>query len=165
MSSRIAEQDAFFDLLVAIEDVLAGVSEAKQLMGDLPADPAAFAQLDVVQRTAARALLKCVEQLQDLLARSLRTLLILEQVEVAGLSPRAIADRAETLGILESSDVWSALVRLRNQLVHEYPLPRLQQYARLSDAWFGAEDLRSIAASITHYAKHSLNLRSDHERN
>ncbi|MGK2911468.1 MAG: hypothetical protein ACSLE1_16950 [Sphingobium sp.] len=106
--SETAEQEAFRDLLLAIDDVLAGVSEAKQLMGDLPADPAAFAALDLIQRTAARALLKCVEQVQDLLARALRTLLILEQVEVAGLSPRAIADRAETLGILDSSDRWCA---------------------------------------------------------
>lgn len=121
--SETAEQEAFRDLQLAIDDVLAGVSEAKQLMGDLPADPAAFASLGLIQRTAARALLKCVEQVQDLLARALRMLSILEQVEVAGLSPRAIADRAETLGILDSSDRWSALVRLRNQLVHEYPLP------------------------------------------
>jgi hypothetical protein len=126
------------------------------LVGELPADPPAFTQLDVIQRTATRALLKGVEQAQDLLARTLRLILIVEQIDVTGLSPRAIADRAETLGVLDSSDRWSALVRLRNQLVHEYPLPRLQQYSRFCDAWTAADDLRSIATIVRHYATHNL---------
>lgn len=158
------ERKALGDLLLAAQDVLSGMSEARTALGMVPSGPDDFVAMPLLQRLASRALLKCVEQLQDLLARSLRATLILEQIDPAGLSPRAIADRAEALGILPDSDRWSQLVRLRNQLVHEYPLPRLQQFARFVDAWDATDDLTSIAASVARHAEHSLNVRSDHER-
>jgi hypothetical protein len=155
-----AERATLQDILTAVDEVLTGAEEAKQLLGAVPETPDAFSRLDLVQWTAGRALLKCVEQVQDLLGKALRLVLTLEQVDVVGWSPRAIADRAETLSIINSSERWSALARLRNQLVHEYPLPRLQQYARFCEAWTAADDLRGIARDITRYAERYLDQRS-----
>ena len=147
------EQEALTLQLAAIADVGRGTDEALSLMGGVPHEPAGLLRMSVIERTAARALLKSVEQMQDLLARTLRLLLILEQEDLTGMSARAIADRAESLGMIPSTDEWSALVRLRNRLVHEYPASPHVQLARLRDAVAAAEAQHIVHLAIPAFAE------------
>ena len=147
------ELQSLRDLLEAINDVSVGVGEARDLMGDVPASIEEMRNFSVIQRTASRAFLKGIEQLQDLLARAIRLVLILEQEDITGLSARALADRAESIGLIGSSDSWSALVKLRNQLVHEYPLSKAQQLRRLRDAWSAHIALYAVVAAISEFLR------------
>jgi len=146
------ERETLMLQLAAVADVGRGTDEALSLMGQVPNEPAGLSQMSIIQRTAARALLKSVEQMQDLLARTLRLLLILEEEDMTGMSARAIADRAESLGMIPSTDEWSALVRLRNRLVHEYPASAHVQLARLRDAVAAAGALHTIHLAILAFA-------------
>jgi len=147
------EREALAIQLSAIADVGRGTEEALSLMGHVPDEPTGLARMSVIERTAARALLKSIEQMQDLLARTLRLLLILEEEDLTGMSARGIADRAESLGIIPSTDEWSALVRLRNRLVHEYPASPEVQLARLRDAVAAAAALNTIHLAILAFSE------------
>ena len=146
-----ADQAALGELLQALDEVVVGFDEAFAVLGERPGSPEALQGYGASERLAARSLLKSVEQMQDLLSRSIRATLVIEQVDLTGLSPRAWADRAETIGALPSSDEWSALVRLRNELVHEYPLSPAQRLQRLSDAWNAADALRDVHRQLRDY--------------
>jgi hypothetical protein len=152
------EQEMFEQLVQAINDVASGLGEAATLMGSVPERPSALESLTPIQRTAARAFLKAIEQLQDLTAKALRLVLILEQEDLAGLSARAIADRAVSIGIMDDSDEWSALVKLRNRLAHEYPLSRDVQLARLNDAWAAQASLLRISAGVLAFGKRRIEI-------
>lgn len=146
-----ADRDALAELLQALDEVAAGFDEAFAVLGGVPDDAEALQRFQASERLAARSLLKSVEQMQDLLGRTIRATLVIEQVDLAGLSPRAWADRAESIGALPSSDEWSALVRLRNELVHEYPLSPAQRLLRLSDAWTSVAALRGVHRQLRAY--------------
>lgn len=146
-----AERVALAELLQALDEVADGFDEAFAVLGELPGSPAELQAYRASERLAARSLLKSVEQMQDLLGRAIRATLVIEQVDLAGLSPRAWADRAETIGALPSSAEWSALVRLRNELVHEYPLSPAQRLQRLSDAWNAVAVLRRVDRQLRDY--------------
>lgn len=136
--------------LVAAAGALAdGADEAKGLLGALPSDAAAFAALDLIERTAARALLKAVEQQQDVLARLFRTILIAEAVDVGPMTARDVANAMEKLGGLDDAYVWSDLVKLRNRLAHEYPVSPTAQLDRVRDAADAVPVLRSILTDVT----------------
>lgn len=112
----------------------AGLDEAEQLVGTLPLDDATFAGLDMVQRVAATALLKRVEQMEDVMMRMFRTLLRLESVDTSDMFNRDIANQMEKMGILPDAERWMTVVRLRNRLVHEYPIGRDEQRDRVNEA-------------------------------
>ena len=131
-------------LMVATDAILTGADDALALLGLLPATVPAFLTLDATQRTAARALLKVVEQAQDVIARIFRTYLLAEQIDIATMTARDIANRMEKYGLLSSVDQWSALVRLRNRLAHEYPVSPTEQLDRVSEAAAAIPTLRAI---------------------
>lgn len=121
-------------LASASESVAVGLHEALGLMGPPPPAIEAFLALGLVERTAAAALLKRVEQQQDILARLFRTALIADGVDVSAMTARDIANRMERLGALADARAWSDLVRLRNRLVHEYPVAPTEQFDRVVSA-------------------------------
>lgn len=135
-------------LLEAVERVSTGFDEARELLEPVPVSPAEFEKLDKVQRIAAAALLKRFEQLQDLLARLLRTALLADGADISAMTARDIANRMEKLGALPDAAQWSQVVRLRNRLAHEYPVSRLEQFNRLSSALAQVEVLRAAHASL-----------------
>jgi hypothetical protein len=145
------EFQALLDLNAAIDEVAVGIGEARDVLRRKPETIDDLARHDASQRIAARAFLKGVEQLQDLLAKVLRLVLVIEQEDLAGLSARALADKAASIGLIGSSERWSALVRLRNQLVHEYPLSKAQQLLRMQDAWDAVAALFAIMSMMTDY--------------
>jgi hypothetical protein len=131
-------------LMAALDAVLRGGDVAARYLGPLPGTPADFAALDDLRVLAARALLKAVEQAQDLLARIFRTYLIAEQVDLAEMTARDIANRMEKYGMLADAGAWSGLVRLRNRLAHEYPVSPTEQRERVADALAAVPLLRAI---------------------
>ncbi len=95
-----------------------------------------LAGLTDLQERELDGLLKQVENLLDILsARVFRGILLAEDVDVAELLPRDIANRMETYGVLADATHWSMLVRLRNKLAHEYPLDPVDQAERLNAAF------------------------------
>jgi len=151
-----ADVEVLQSLLAAMTEVRGAIGDARALLGDLPQSAEHYGAMDAPRRVAALALLKSVEQLEDLVARTLRAALVYEQLDLTGLLPRAIADQAEKSGMIPSSDRWSDLVRLRNRLVHEYPLPRAQQLARLVLTWHAADDLIAISEGLVAYLKNLM---------
>lgn len=96
-------------LLVRLEQLRVGYDEALGLVGALPMTADRFARLDVVERTATTALLKRTEQMQDLLARTFRTLLRIMAVDTEGLFARDYANLMEKHGLVDSADDWTAV--------------------------------------------------------
>lgn len=145
------EREMLEDVERSMESLAVGVSESIELLGPCPQTITDLNGLDKIQRTAARAMLKAVEQLQDIIARALRTVLVVEQEDLTGLTARAIADRAESVGLIENADAWSEIVKLRNRLVHDYPLDQADQLDRIIRAWDAAFRLLAMTASITSF--------------
>lgn len=131
-------------LMLALDAVLAGADSAARVLGPLPSSIADFAALAEIRSVGARALLKAVEQAQDLLARIFRTYLLAEQVDISDMTARDIANRMEKYGLLANADTWSELVRLRNRLAHEYPVSPSSQHERVSDALAAVSTLRAV---------------------
>ena len=145
------EFQALRDLNAAIDEVTQGIGEASDVIGQRPTTEAELELRTPSERIAARAFLKGIEQLQDLLAKVVRLVLIIEQEDLTGLSARGLADKAEAVGLIGDSSRWSALVRLRNQLVHEYPLSKAQRLVRMQDAWDAMAALFAITSTMTDY--------------
>lgn len=151
--SDAEDGEALLALLAAMRDVRSAIADAREQLNDPGASAHVYAAMDTPRRLARLALLKSVEQLEDLIARTLRAALVYEQLDLTGLLPRAIADQAEKAGMIPSSDRWSDLVRLGNRRVHEYPLPVAQQWNRLVVAWHAAEELVVISEQLVGYLK------------
>ena len=135
-------------LAVAADAVAMGLGEALELLGPQPRSVDEFGALDKIQRTAAAALLKRVEQQQDILARMFRTALIADGVDIVNMTARDVANRMEKVGALADASGWSDLVRLRNRLVHEYPVALAEQYDRVTSAIAAAPALDRIRRDL-----------------
>lgn len=146
---REPESELLAKLVVAAGKIASGADEALELLGPVPADTVAFESLDRVQRTAARALLKAVEQQQDVIARLFRTYLAAEAVDVVVLTARDVANQMEKFGALEDAYLWSDLTKLRNRLAHEYPVSVSAQLERISEAAAAVPVLRAILDRLT----------------
>ncbi len=142
--SREPETVVLRRLVLALDAVLVGADDAAQVMGKLPATTDAFSRMTAVEKTGARALLKAVEQAQDIIARVFRTYLIVEQIDIEGMTARDIANRAEKYGLLADADQWSDLVKLRNRLAHEYPVGPAAQLDRVASAMAAVPQLKAI---------------------
>ena len=128
-----------------LEALLIALDEDEAALGSMPADLAAFRSMPASKRVASRALLKTVEQLQDQLARLFRLLPRLTLADTVGWYAQDHANYAEKLGILADGLGWSDIVRLRNRLVHDYPLEPAAQFDALVDASSVAPVLRMTA--------------------
>ncbi len=135
-------------LLARTHALVIGLGEALDLMGALPADADAMATMGALERTASTALLKRVEQLEDVLMRLFRTLLRADGVDTSELYNRDIANRMEKRGLVDDAEAWMTIVRLRNRLAHEYPVGRDEQFDRLAEACRAAGVLRQTATAV-----------------
>lgn len=131
-------------LVSASHSVATGLREAIELMGPAPQTVDAFLSLGLIERTAAAAVLKRVEQQQDIIARLFRTALITDGVDISGFTARDVANRMAKLGALADTATWSDLTRLRNRLVHEYPVDADEQLNRVTSAIAAAPILDHI---------------------
>lgn len=135
-------------LVEAADSVSIGFDEALELVGPLPQSPEAFAELGKIERTAAAAALKRFEQLQDIVARTFRTALLADGVDISSMTARDIANRMEKFGALPDARSWSEIVRLRNRLAHEYPVSRAERYDRFQAVISQAKKLHAIRADL-----------------
>ena len=132
------EQEVIADQLSAIAAVARSARETLPLIGAMPNDDAAFALMTPLQRMAATALLKEFEQIQGLLSGLFRAVLRLLGVRVKGLYAQDIGNKMAELAIIDDPDRWLAIVKLRHELVQEYPLGSSDRYDRFTaahDAW------------------------------
>ena len=128
------EQDVPVKLLGQFDASLRRIVDAEALLGVFPADIATFEASGPAQRVAAAALLKSFEQLQDGLARVSRTMLRSLGVNLKGLCPLDIAHRMVELDALDDAPRWLVVVKLRNELVHEYPASAESRFEGLRKA-------------------------------
>jgi len=119
-----------------------------------PLDAETIAAWDDDQRLALYGFLFVFEQLQELVAkRALRGLLALEAEDVAAMSARDVADRAEKLGIIDSAVTWRHLVDVRNMLAHDYPMDLAAQTARANAVHGAVPALLAMTRSVLAFAQ------------
>lgn len=129
------EQEIVADQLEAIARVVRSALETLPIIGTMPSNDVEFDAMTALQRMAATAMLKEFEQLEGLLSGLFRAILRTLGVRLKGLYPLDIANRMAELGVLSDPERWVAIVKLRNELVHEYPLGSSDRYDRFSGAF------------------------------
>ena len=134
-----------------IRSLVIALDEDAQALGPVPADQAAFEAMTVQSRVGSRALLKTVEQLEDQMMRLFRTILRMRDVDTCTMYARDFANRMEAAGIVANTDEWMQIVKLRNRLVHDYPLSRESQFTKLVEAVAAAAVLRASAERALAY--------------
>jgi hypothetical protein len=92
-----------------------------------------------------------VEQLEDQLMRLFRTILQARAVDTKDLYARDVANRMASLRIIDSADDWMAVVKLRNRLVHDYPLTSEARFAKLVEAVRATDTLRAASQRALTY--------------
>ncbi len=143
------------EVLEAIGDrvraLVVALGEDLRLLGPVPSDLAGFEAMGEASRVGSRALLKTVEQLEDQMMRLFRTLLQARDVDTKDMFARDVTNRMAGLGIVANTDAWMQVVKLRNRLVHDYPLTSDARFAKLVEAAAAAGVLRSSAARALTY--------------
>lgn len=123
------EQEVLANQLEAIATV---VRSARYTM---PRDRAAFSAMTEEQQIPATAMLKQFEQLEGLLSGLFRAVLRTMAVRLKGLYQLDLGNRMAELDIIDDPAGWVAIVKLRNELVHEYPLGASDRYDRFAAAY------------------------------
>jgi hypothetical protein len=122
-----------------------------------PLDADAIERLGRLERREIDGLLEQVENLQDILGgRVFRGVLLAGGEDVAGLTPRDMANRMETLGVVADAAQWRRLNDLRNRLAHEYPLDRARQTLLVNDAFAAIAPLLETLARVEAYVRARL---------
>lgn len=129
------EQEVVADRLDAIALIVRSARATIPIIGAMPTGHREFEAMTTLQRVAATAMLKESEQLEGLLSGLFRAVLRTLGVRLKGLYPLDIANRVAELQILEDPTQWLAVVKLRNELVHEYPLGSSERYNRFLAAF------------------------------
>ncbi|WP_235532853.1 hypothetical protein [Sphingomonas sp. Leaf412] len=108
------------------------------------------------------AFLKTYEQFEETLGRTLKTIaMILQFGKFERLSPRDVAQRAVSLGILSDGRDWADAVRVRNELAHEYPLDPEKQAGQVNAAWDTCATLFATADAIRDFVNRERLLYGD----
>jgi predicted nucleotidyltransferase len=122
-----------------------------ELAGVLPATAAQAAAFDRAAQKDVLAFLKTFEQLQDLLAnRVARAALAQAALDITRMAVRDAFDELEKRGAIADARRFVDMQRLRNRLVHEYPMDDARRAERINAAWAMApallEELERLAA-------------------
>lgn len=128
------EQEIIADQQEAIAAVLRSARTALPMIGAMPTDHASFAAMTPLQQLASTAMLKQFEQLEGLLHGLFRAILRTLGIRLKGLYPLDVANKMVELEILDDAARWVAIIKLRNDLAHEYPLGTSDRYDRFADA-------------------------------
>ena len=128
------EQELIADLLRQVEASAKALSETVPLIDPFPLDVESFKSLPVIGRVASTAMLKEVEQLENGLVSLFRVILKSMGINLKGLYPMDIANHMIELDVLDDAAEWVEIVKLRNELVHEYPIASADQLSQFSRA-------------------------------
>ena len=146
-----AEEDVISDIAARIQDLLVSLDAGVAAIRPLPEDgPALDAKLPI-EKLVASGFLKTVEQLEDQLARLFRTILTANDIDIKGMFARDFADYMEQLGIVDDAAQWMAIVKMRNRLVHDYPVKSDARRARLVEAADAAPFIATTALNALAY--------------
>lgn len=147
-----AEQEVLADLLDQLERIARGVADDRDVLGEQPRSLDAFVAMPALARTASKALLKGFEQYVDTLQRIIRTQLRITGHRLKGLTPLDVANKAEELDQVADARAFLDLIRLRNELAHEYPDGDATRFDRFSRAVAGMDFLDDAAARVRRFA-------------
>ena len=125
------EQEILDRLLQRLDRLHLSVADDIAWLERPPSDLAEFATMASHRRSASRAVLKSFEQLQDQLARTFRVIPKMMGQDTLNWTARDHGDFMEKQGVFDDAADWSRVVKLRNQLVHDYPLDEQLQFDRL----------------------------------
>ena len=125
-----------------------GFIEAQNLLGALPLDLAAFNAMNAVARVASTAMIKDFEHLQEAMARLFRAVLRVLGASTKGLYPLDIGLRMVELRLLPDAERWVQMVKLRNELVHEYPNDPEHRLDRMTRVVAAFPELRETLGKI-----------------
>lgn len=148
------EQELITDLLERGATSAKGITEALSLISRFPATLAEFEALSPVGRVATTAMLKNFEQLEDTLASLFRAILKALGQSLKGLYALDVGNRMVELGILDDAQAWLDVVKLRNELVHEYPLAAKARFGRLDRAHAAIPMLDEALRRAEAYVRH-----------
>ena len=126
------EREALVDIVATLDALERSARSDCALLGEPPADLDAFLIMQPLQQALSRSVLKCFEQLEDAVARAIRTTLKLLGYRLKGMTPIDLANLASDIGLIEDEKAWWSIVTLRNELVHEYPDDAGTRFERLS---------------------------------
>ena len=129
-----AEHDILELLLRRLDSLRRSLADDLSWMGEVPETLAEFDSMESYRRSASKAVLKSFEQIEDQLARAFRLLPKLMLADTTRWYARDYGDFMEKLGVIDSAAKWSEIVRLRNELVHDYPLDPQIQFDRFKQA-------------------------------
>ena len=147
-----AEQEVLADLLEQLDRIARGIADDREVLGELPGSVAAFEAMPIVARTASKALLKGFEQYVDTIQRIVRTELRATGHRLKGLTPFDVANKAEELDQVAHAGTWLGLVKLRNELAHEYPDDAATRFERFSQAMSGIAFLDDATKRVRAFA-------------
>ncbi len=148
-----ADRQIINDIVTRLRDLLVSLDAGVEAVRPLPVDGDALTSLPPLEKLVASGYIKTIEQLEDQLARLFRTILVVNDVDLTGLFARDIADMMDKLEIVDDVERWSSLVRLRNKLVHDYPLTSASRLARLIEADEAADFIKTTAENALGYLK------------
>lgn len=131
MSPELAIVDLVMERLTRLN---ASLANDLDWLGGIPVDLQEFETMASHRQSAARAVLKCFEQIEDQLARAFRAIPRALGEDTQGWFARDHADFMERLYVLDSAGSWSPIVKLRNNLVHDYLLDPQVQFDRFIEA-------------------------------
>ncbi len=143
------EQEVIVDLLAQVQASATALSETVPLIDPMPTSPAMFDGLPIIARVASTAMLKQVEQLEGGLVGLFRAVLKSLGVSPKGLYPTDIANHMTELDVLDDALEWVEIVKLRNELVHEYPLGANDRFAQFARAHAAVDTLLDATRRIT----------------
>lgn len=146
------EQDILHDLLEQADRSAAGLAATVGMIADFPADEAAFDAMSDLTSMATTAMLKQVEQLEGALHGAFRVALKMMGVSLKGLYPLDIGERMAELDVIDEGATWLAAVKLRNELVHEYPFDLTSRFVRTRAAFDMAATLRNATVRLRRFA-------------
>jgi uncharacterized protein YutE (UPF0331/DUF86 family) len=142
------EQEIIEDLLAQANRVRDSLPATLSMISTFPDTVEAFEAMPATARIGTTAMLKQFEQLEDSLAGLFRAVLRTMGQRLKGLYPLDIGNKMIELDVLDDSEAWLAVVKLRNQLVHEYSLVAAERFERLSQAYHALPLLIDALARI-----------------
>lgn len=138
-------------ILSRLDALAVALDEDLEALEPVPSSVAELAALSTSRRIASRALLKTVEQLEDQLARLFRVIPNALLIDTSRWYAQDYANFAEKVGILEDGFAWTKIIKLRNKLVHDYPLDREAQVALLNEAYRATGSLRAAVLAARRF--------------
>lgn len=125
------EQEVIADLLQGVRALVLSSRETLTAVEPAPRDADAFTSMTPLQRMATTAMIKQFEQLEGALHGLFRAMLRSLGVRLKGLYALDIANRMAELDVLDIPLRWVEIVKLRNDLAHDYPIHATERWDRV----------------------------------